>query len=377
VAPRTRSLHRHAPAAILYTGRMHLLLLTAAPLFCALVLPGQQTAAPAARGPAAQNPAAQNPAAQSPAARRHEQLQAARQALLQQPFARLVPWLTDYEQARTQARASGKLVFACFTRSDAPCGPCRALEDGPLADPRFAEFCKDVVPFLHITSGIDVAAGNSSASNGEPPRDLLQQAAADRLPLLLWLAADGSVLHKVGYASSEQFQAELRALRTLAELEPKAAARQLDGASAGAHLLARMVLRRVALEPAQQEFELLENRVPAAIVAQLRQELVDLEVEHLFASGPPAGQPTGTEADTALAPMLQAFLAQNRLPSDRCGLRFWLALLRHGSRTGDRTLADRARLELENYGMRHRDEKPRVDELLQAAASKPPADTGK
>ena len=30
------------------------------------------------------------------------------------------PWITDYDQARAQAKASGKLIFAYFTRSYSP-----------------------------------------------------------------------------------------------------------------------------------------------------------------------------------------------------------------------------------------------------------------
>lgn len=48
---------------------------------------------------------------------RAETLEEKRDAKLKKPFVSAAPWILDYDKAREAAKASGKLVFAYFTRS--------------------------------------------------------------------------------------------------------------------------------------------------------------------------------------------------------------------------------------------------------------------
>src|SRR5436853_1760235 len=82
------------------------------------------------------------------------ELVAKRDKKLAAPFLRCAKWTTSYDQARTAAKASGKLILGYFTRSYAPCGPCMQLEETVLARPEFVEFSKDVVLFLHLSTHI-------------------------------------------------------------------------------------------------------------------------------------------------------------------------------------------------------------------------------
>ena len=58
----------------------------------------------------------------SPAAAQisQEQLRQRHQALLGEPFVGNANWLTDYDEARAAAAATGKPIFAYFSRSYAP-----------------------------------------------------------------------------------------------------------------------------------------------------------------------------------------------------------------------------------------------------------------
>ena len=46
-----------------------------------------------------------------------DDLVAKRDAKLQEPFLKKSAWLTDYDQARAEAKKSGKPIFGYFTRS--------------------------------------------------------------------------------------------------------------------------------------------------------------------------------------------------------------------------------------------------------------------
>jgi hypothetical protein len=49
-----------------------------------------------------------------------EQLRAQRAEKLQKPFLQKARWHTDYDKARAQAKAQGRVLFTYFTRSYAP-----------------------------------------------------------------------------------------------------------------------------------------------------------------------------------------------------------------------------------------------------------------
>jgi hypothetical protein len=47
-------------------------------------------------------------------------LEEMRDAKLAEPWLKSAPWITDYDKARAEAKATGKPIFAYFTRSYAP-----------------------------------------------------------------------------------------------------------------------------------------------------------------------------------------------------------------------------------------------------------------
>ncbi|MHC4549951.1 MAG: hypothetical protein ACYTEZ_14360 [Planctomycetota bacterium] len=49
-----------------------------------------------------------------------QSLEAKLDAKLEEPFVQNAAWVTDYDQARKQAKEQNKLIFAYFTRSYAP-----------------------------------------------------------------------------------------------------------------------------------------------------------------------------------------------------------------------------------------------------------------
>lgn len=48
------------------------------------------------------------------------QLEGRKKKKLAEPFLKNARWITDYDAAKQEARRSGKLIFAYFTRSYAP-----------------------------------------------------------------------------------------------------------------------------------------------------------------------------------------------------------------------------------------------------------------
>jgi protein disulfide-isomerase len=52
------------------------------------------------------------------------------------------PWLTDYEAAKTRAKAEKKHILLDFTGSDW-CPPCKALHNGVFVKPEFLDYAKD------------------------------------------------------------------------------------------------------------------------------------------------------------------------------------------------------------------------------------------
>lgn len=49
-----------------------------------------------------------------------EELAKRRDQKLAEPWLKKAAWITDYDKAREQAKKSGKVIFAYFTRSYAP-----------------------------------------------------------------------------------------------------------------------------------------------------------------------------------------------------------------------------------------------------------------
>ena len=106
------------------------------------------------------------------AATAQEGLEEKKAQKLASEFLKKADWILDYDQAREQARKTGKAIFALFSRSYAPCPACHALEHGPLLTDDFAKFAKDYVLFCHITSMIP----------GEKYGDLLEEKGGNAFP---------------------------------------------------------------------------------------------------------------------------------------------------------------------------------------------------
>jgi hypothetical protein len=112
------------------------------------------------------------------------QLASNRDKKLASEFLKRASWTTNYDDARTAARTSGKLILGYFTRSYAPCGPCMQLEQTVLSKPEFVEFSKDVVLFCHISTRIPT----------EPFNFLFAEKGGNAFPTLMVLDEDGNVL---------------------------------------------------------------------------------------------------------------------------------------------------------------------------------------
>lgn len=120
-----------------------------------------------------------------------EQLVARRLEKLQSPFLKQADWTTDYDRALAAAAERQQLIFAYFTRSDAPSPLCTVLEEGPLLDPGFGELGKRAVLFAHITS----------RTPDEPHADLFLQKGGRGYPSIIILDAKGTPLAR--HPSSE------------------------------------------------------------------------------------------------------------------------------------------------------------------------------
>lgn len=115
---------------------------------------------------------------------------------LKAEFLKKADWIVDYDKAREEARKSGKLIFAVFSRSYAPCPACHQLENGPLLADDFAKFAKEYVLFFHLTTMIP----------NEKYGDLLEEKGGNAFPYILFMDAAGDVvLEHQGGRSAEAF----------------------------------------------------------------------------------------------------------------------------------------------------------------------------
>ena len=111
------------------------------------------------------------------------------EAKLKQPWIKAGGFTADYDQAQETALNSGKPIFAYFTISYREVPPCTEVEKGVLATPEFRKFGEGVVPFVHVTSGLD---GKYA--------DLLREKGGSGVPAFMVLDELGNVLAKVSGA---------------------------------------------------------------------------------------------------------------------------------------------------------------------------------
>ena len=201
-------------------------------------------------------------------------LEQKRDEKFQEAWFKAGPWITDYDKARAESKASGKPIFAYFTRSYAACGFCAALEKGALSEPDFQVFAKDVVLFCHITSQVP----------GEPYPDLFQQKGGKGFPHLAFLDAEGEVLlaHS-GARTVEKFRRTAEKVQAYRALQRKAAGG--DKAAGFDLLVAGLEMGRVTFEEGQKEVaasgDLTPERkaalVPALAAAEVRSVVATLD----------------------------------------------------------------------------------------------------
>ena len=144
-----------------------------------------------------------------------ETLEQKRDAKLAEPWLKKAAWFTDYDKALSEAKASGKPIFADFTRSYAPCPYCTEIEEGVFSDPAFAEWSKEVVLLCHVTTGIKT----------DPHQDLLAKKGGQGFPYLVFLDAEGEVIaaHE-GEQTVAGFREGLGKARAFLDLRKKAEA---------------------------------------------------------------------------------------------------------------------------------------------------------
>ena len=65
------------------------------------------------------------------------------------PEKKEVRWLTDFEVAKTEARAENKMLLMNFTGSDW-CPPCMMLEKAVFAKPEFRDYAADHLVLLEV-----------------------------------------------------------------------------------------------------------------------------------------------------------------------------------------------------------------------------------
>ncbi|HEV3026673.1 MAG TPA: thioredoxin family protein, partial [Planctomycetota bacterium] len=133
---------------------------------------------------------------------------------LKAEFFKKADWILDYDKARADAKKSGKLIFALFSRSYAPCPACHALENGALLTDDFAKFSKDYVLFCHITTMIQ----------GEKYGDLLEQKGGNAFPWVVFMDPEGEIIveHR-GPRSAAEFGKSGETAKSWLALKEKAA----------------------------------------------------------------------------------------------------------------------------------------------------------
>jgi hypothetical protein len=133
---------------------------------------------------------------------------------LKAEFFKKADWNLDYDKAREESKKSGKLIFALFSRSYAPCPACHQLENGPLLTDDFAKFSKDYVLFCHITTMIQ----------GEKYGDLLEEKGGTGFPWLVFMDPTGEIITEHhGARSAAEFAKTGETAKSWLGLKEKAA----------------------------------------------------------------------------------------------------------------------------------------------------------
>jgi hypothetical protein len=204
---------------------------------------------------------------EGPRAKRDAELQAKLDAKLGEAWFTANPWTADYDVARARAKSKGKVIFAYFTRSYAVCPPCEALEAGPFSASGFADFAKDVVLFVHVTSRVP----------GEKYPQLMLEKGGNGFPYLAYLDAEGDVLGFPPDRTVEAFEVGARLAATWRRLKAKQAPTPEEQVEL---LLAEIGLTKISLEQAEKRRAAIEG-VTREQAARIDAALVDMRVLHM------------------------------------------------------------------------------------------------
>ena len=105
-------------------------------------------------------------------------------------------WTDDFEAAKKQAAAEGKLLLVDFSGSDW-CGWCKKLDREVFAKPEFLKGVKKDFVLVMIDSPKDKSLLSEKAAKQNP--ELLRQYKISGYPTVLILDAEGEVLEQTGY----------------------------------------------------------------------------------------------------------------------------------------------------------------------------------
>lgn len=267
-----------------------------------------------------------------------EQLQRLRAEKLKKAAFTRVPWLTDLDAAKAKAAQEHKVLLGYFTRSYRPCVPCDQVENGMLTEDRFANFARNVVPFLHITS----------MCRDEPQPHLHTDLGLQEYPTMLFLDTDGSVLCRVPELSVDNLLATLPKVNELRELRPKAAA----GSTVAQQrlFLIEADLGRLSIAALEAGLQA-HGDLPAADRDRVAIMLTDLQLDDLQARSRQLG-------NAEVLRQVAAIAKAGRRPSEPKAPQFWAQALAHAADSQDPELATTAYAELERrFGKDQRQER--------------------
>lgn len=164
---------------------------------------------------------------------------------LKSEFLKKATWILDYDQAREEAKKTGKPIFGLFSRSYEPCPACHQLENGPLLTDDFAKFSKDYVLYFHITTMIP------EDKNGGL---LLEKTAALSFPTILYLDNEGKVIaiHSDGLSIPDFMQSGQKAREYVGA---KSKADQGDASAKIELIILRLGMGKIKVEDAKKQLK--------------------------------------------------------------------------------------------------------------------------
>jgi len=121
-------------------------------------------------------------------------------------------WLTDFDKAKTKAKAESKMVLMDFTGSDW-CPPCKALHKNVLATEEFTEYAKKNLVLVEVDFPRKKA---QSPELKKANQALAKKFNIEAYPTIVVLDSNGKQLSKnTGYGgeSSKDFIAKIEALK--------------------------------------------------------------------------------------------------------------------------------------------------------------------